>query len=147
METCFIVNPVAGKGRALKAMEKIAQKLSSLGAKVEQRLTKGVGDATRLAAEAAKEGWPLVVAVGGDGTVCEVAQGLIGTDAVMGIAPGGTGNDYCRALGMHRKKTDVVKTLATGVVRTIDCMQVDEFVGLNISTVGFDSDVVKNSAR
>lgn len=147
MKTCFIVNPVAGKGRALKAMEELAQKLTALGDTVKRFTTDRVGHATELAKAAAEEGFELVVAVGGDGTVCEVAHGLVHTDAVMGIVPSGTGNDYCRALGMHRKKTNVLHMLKNGKVRTVDCMQVNEFIGLNISTVGFDSEVVKNAPR
>ncbi len=65
----------------------------------------------------------------------------------MGIIPGGTGNDYRRCLNIPKDPAKAAKTLLLENVRTVDCMQVDEFVGLNISTVGFDSEVVRNAER
>lgn len=147
MDLCFIVNPVAGKGRALSAMDKAAEVIRAAGARFEVRRTKAVGDATTLAAEAAKEGFDRIVAVGGDGTVCEVAQGLVHTGCAMGILPGGTGNDYRRSLLLPAAPAEAANVLLTGETRTVDAMQADEFVSINISTVGFDSEVVKNAER
>jgi len=147
MQTCFILNPVAGKGRSLKAMEKAAAVFDSRNAKYEIRRTEGPGDAIRLAEKTAKDGFDLVVSVGGDGTVCEVAQGILGKDVAMGIIPGGTGNDYRRCLGIPKDPAAAARVLLDGRARAVDCMQVDEFIGLNISTVGFDSEVTRNAPK
>ncbi|MGI6151563.1 MAG: diacylglycerol/lipid kinase family protein [Christensenellales bacterium] len=147
MNTCFILNPVAGKGRSKPALAKARAVFDAAGKTYEVFESLCPGHAVELARDAAQQGFDLVVSVGGDGTVCEVAQGLIHSRAVMGIIPGGTGNDYRRCLNIPKDATKAAKTLLSGNVRTVDCMQVDEFVGLNISTVGFDSEVVRHSKR
>lgn len=100
MRICFIVNPVAGRGRSLKAMEAAGEVLDQTGHTYHIHRSSRPGEATALAAQAAGEGMDLVVAVGGDGTVCEVGRGLIRTDTALGVIPAGTGNDYCRCLGI-----------------------------------------------
>ena len=147
MNICFIVNPVAGKGRALSAVDKAAKVVREAGVRYEVRRTREAGDAVGLAAQAAAEGFDQIVAVGGDGTVCEVAQGLVGLPCAMGIIPGGTGNDYRRSLLLPAAPAEAAKVLLEGAPRTVDAMQADEFVSINISTVGFDSEVVKNAER
>jgi diacylglycerol kinase (ATP) len=147
MKTCFILNPVAGKGRSKQALEKARAVFDAAGEAYEIFESLHPEHAVELAKKASEQGFDLVVSVGGDGTVCEVAQGLVHTGAVMGIVPGGTGNDYRRCLNIPKDAEKAAKLLLSGTVRTVDCMQVDEFVGLNISTVGFDSEVVRHSKR
>ncbi len=147
MKTCFILNPVAGSGRSKPALSAARAVFDAAGKPYEVWESLGPGHAVELAKNAAQGGFELVVSVGGDGTVCEVAQGLIHSQAVMGIIPGGTGNDYRRCLNIPKDPAKAAKTLLLENVRTVDCMQVDEFVGLNISTVGFDSEVVRNAER
>jgi len=147
MKTCFILNPVAGKGRSLRALAGARAVLDAANAPYEVFESRYPGHAVELAKDAARQGFELVASVGGDGTVCEVAQGLFQTSAVMGIVPGGTGNDYRRCLNIPKDPGDAAKVLLSGKARTVDCMQVDEFVGLNISTVGFDSEVVRHAQR
>lgn len=116
MRICFIVNPVAGRGRSLKAMEAAGEVLDQAGHTYHIHRSSRPGEATALAAQAAGEGMDLVVAVGGDGTVCEVGRGLIRTDTALGVIPAGDpGNELLplcsRPTGIP---TEAAKLLLTG---------------------------------
>lgn len=113
----FIVNPVSGgkdKSRVLKTIEKQLDKSLFTYA---VHTTTAPGDAERLARESTAD---IVVAVGGDGTVNEVARSLVGTDKVLGIIPCGSGNGLALHLGISRTPSQAVQTLNEGVVTRID---------------------------
>jgi diacylglycerol kinase family enzyme len=95
----LIANPVAGFGPAATRATSAVRSLVSLGMRAELYRTKGPGDAERAAREAASA-FDLVIAAGGDGTVNEVANGLAGTRAALGVLPLGTMNIVARELGM-----------------------------------------------
>ena len=100
--TCVIYNPAAGRGRA---RARIAAALPRLGPDVTLRATAGPGHAAELAEAAAREGFARVVAAGGDGTVHEVANGLLRAarpGVVLSTLPLGSMNDYAHALGLGR---------------------------------------------
>ena len=84
------------------------------------RHTQRQGDATRFAAQAVADGASLVVAVGGDGTLHEVVNGLIGSDATLGLIPFGTGNDFARSLGLYGELDVACRAVAAGETRRID---------------------------
>ena len=86
----LIINQYAGHKEGAKAVEFVIPYLIKNGYLVEYSFTNHPGHATELASKAANDGFDLVVAVGGDGTVNEVAQGLIGTNTPMGIVPMGS---------------------------------------------------------
>jgi len=94
MKIYFIVNPAAGSGGFQKLVIKAAGHLTRLGCRVKQVETKCKGDATRLARRAVAEGFDVAVAVGGDGTINEVCNGLAGTETALGVLPAGTANVY-----------------------------------------------------
>jgi diacylglycerol kinase (ATP) len=148
MRYCLIVNPVAGGGRSLAVLEKAKQRFQAAGVDYAVRLTTSPGEAVFLAAQASSEAYDAVVSVGGDGTLCEVAHGLAGSDCTLGILPGGRGNDYCRCVDIPEKDTDrAIQILLDGHRRAVDIMRVNDLVGLNVSSVGFDEEVVRNSRR
>lgn len=97
---CFIVNPIAGAGRSAKAFARVRELLENRGADYGVAYTERPGHAIELTKAALAAGEGRIVAVGGDGTVNEVASALLGSGAVMGILPFGTGNDLCRTLGL-----------------------------------------------
>src|SRR5207248_6182029 len=76
---------------------------------VEARETQGRNPATELCREAAHEGYDVVVAFGGDGTVNEAANGLAGSDTPLSVLPGGATNVYCRALGIPAEIVDATE--------------------------------------
>ena len=118
------------------------------------QFTKGPGDAADLASAAAKDGYRFIIACGGDGTINEVANGIInsGVDAELGILPSGTGGDFRRSLGIPQGDREAAEALRNGFTKTIDVGKVT-FVDhngdeasryfLNVSSVGLAADVIK----
>lgn len=99
----FICNPTAGAGRSAHRVRAICTALEGLGATGEIRHVGKMGESRALAAEMASAGgYDVIVAVGGDGTVRQIAEGLHGSDAVMAILPLGTANVLVRELGQPR---------------------------------------------
>jgi YegS/Rv2252/BmrU family lipid kinase len=98
--TCVIYNPAAGRGRAERSLKSLP---ASLAVGVELRPTTQSGHATELARQASEEGFTKVVAAGGDGTVHEVANGVLQSgrrDTVFSVWPVGSANDFAYTLGM-----------------------------------------------
>lgn len=102
----FIVNPLSGNGVGINLSEKINGSFHNSRYTPVVVLTKNAGEATAIAQDHIKRGFTKLFAVGGDGTVNEVAQALVNTDATMGIIPIGSGNGLARHL---RIPTDIVK--------------------------------------
>jgi diacylglycerol kinase (ATP) len=102
----LVCNLRAGGGRVKRALPEVLRQLEARSLKHEVRYTDGPGHATHLARAALTEGWRLIVAVGGDGTVHEVANGMIEDDravderAVLGVVAAGTGCDFIRTFGI-----------------------------------------------
>jgi YegS/Rv2252/BmrU family lipid kinase len=113
-----IYNPAAGHRRASR-LWRVLDILSSNGLRVELAETSYAGHATILAREAARENRPLVVAAGGDGTIAEVANGIAGSGAHLGIIPLGTANVLARELGLPRAPHAVAAALAFGRTRPL----------------------------
>lgn len=119
-EAVLIINPTAGRGKAGKQVPEIRR---LLGAKAESwawHYTQKRGDATDLAREAVQSDVRLVIAVGGDGTLHEVVNGVLGSGATVGLIPFGTGNDFARALGLFGNLGTACAALTTGVVKNVD---------------------------
>ena len=95
LPTFFVINPQAGRSRVDKLVSHLRNKFSSTTCEIHTTTRKK--EATDVAREVAKS-FPFVVAVGGDGTINEVANGLIGTTSSLGILPVGSGNDFARTL-------------------------------------------------
>jgi diacylglycerol kinase (ATP) len=106
----LIVNPAAGEGRAVRLSPWLSQRLRFAGSGARLVETKAPGHARELALHAADGGHDRVVAVGGDGTVQEVVNGLLeaGPALSLGILAGGNGNDLARSLGLPHRATDAL---------------------------------------
>ncbi len=125
MGLLFIINPAAGANRARARWAAFRAELKGHGLEAEQVFTTGPGDAARQARKAAPN-YDLVVAVGGDGTVSEVADGILSCEAsraAMALIPFGTGNDVAEALGV-RTHADALRCLIAGQTKSIDAIQV-----------------------
>src|SRR6476659_3585476 len=115
--TCVIYNPAAGRGRAERLLRALPP---AIARGVEWRPTSRAGEATELARQAAEEGFAKVVAAGGDGTVHEVANGVLQSarrDTVFSVWPLGSANDFAFSLGLDQccfffKDTPPTETLA-----------------------------------
>ncbi len=144
----LIVNPVAGGGRPARALPDVQSALRAHRLEHRFEYTKSLDHARELALEAAGNG-EVAVAFGGDGLIGAVAGALKRTDGVVGILPGGRGNDLCRALGIPRKPVAACAVLASGVVRELDLGEAGERTFAGIASCGFDSVVneIANDTR
>jgi diacylglycerol kinase (ATP) len=119
----LIINPTAGRGRCARALPRIRRVLSNKGVDATYLFTGARGDAERLANESLASGASLVVAVGGDGTLHEVANALlkaVQSKATLGLIPFGTGNDFARAVGLFGSVETACIALVNGKRTPID---------------------------
>jgi YegS/Rv2252/BmrU family lipid kinase len=148
-----ILNPRANAGRALGLLPELAGALTATGWRHEIYVTTGPGDATDAARRFAEQGAELVLVVGGDGTINEVANGLLGHDRTcLGIIPAGRGADLMRSLGGHPRPLADLAGLRAAAPRRID-LGLATFVNgasrafVNVAGVGFDAEVARLTAR
>ena len=109
-----IANPEAGRRRGGFAGDSAARAVTNAGAEVELRRTERPGDAREWGAQAAGDGFDLVVAAGGDGTVNEAANGVAGTGVALAVAPAGTMNLLARVLGLPLDPAQAVARIVDG---------------------------------
>jgi YegS/Rv2252/BmrU family lipid kinase len=136
----LIVNPNAGGGRAGRLAPEVVRTLAALGLRVRAEATTSLEHARALA-RAARDAGELAAAMGGDGLTSAVAGELRGTDAVLGIVPGGRGNDFARKLGIPRDARGACRLLADGSPRAVDVALAAGRPYLGILSAGLDSDV------
>ena len=122
MRYAYVLNPQARNGRARRLWPALDTALHAAGIGGPMRETTAPGDAVAMAQDLASHA-DVVVAVGGDGTVHEVVNGLVGTGAALGVLPVGTGNDYARAIGMPSRPADAVARLVATAPRALDVGQ------------------------
>jgi YegS/Rv2252/BmrU family lipid kinase len=134
----FIVNPISGKGRK----QRIISRLKEAGHEVV--CTEYAGHAEKLAREASAH---VVVAVGGDGTVNEVARGLIGTGKTLGIIPCGSGDGLARHLGISHSFEAAINTITSGKTSPLDAGSINDRMFFSVCGVGFDAAVSENFAK
>jgi YegS/Rv2252/BmrU family lipid kinase len=136
----LVVNPSAGGGRAAKALPLVQARLRALGLDVETDATRDLEHARTLAGEAARAG-RVVAALGGDGLLGCVAGALRDVpDAVLGVLPGGRGNDFARMAGIPLDPEAACEVIAHGVPRPIDLGAAGDRAFIGIASLGFDSD-------
>jgi diacylglycerol kinase family enzyme len=140
-----IFNPVAGRRRAT-ALWRVLDLLVENGIRVEVAETRHAGHATTLAATAARAGTSMVVAAGGDGTIAEVANGLIGSTTALGIIPLGTANVLAKEYRLSTAPRAIANALAYRRTRLlwpgIARLEGDEHVFVQMVGLGFDGAVV-----
>ncbi|WP_291566581.1 MULTISPECIES: diacylglycerol/lipid kinase family protein [unclassified Clostridium] len=145
MKNLFIINPVAGKGRSLEYIDKIKNYFDDLHEEYIIEITKYKDHAIEIAKEYTSKDTYRVFAVGGDGTINEVLNGLIGSDSVLCVIPTGTGNDFVRTLYKDKDIEDVLDSLISGQEHYIDLAKSNDRYFINIASVGFDAEVVYNA--
>ncbi|WP_422933925.1 diacylglycerol/lipid kinase family protein [Sinomonas sp. P47F7] len=118
-----IVNPVAGGGRAPKVWAPVAGLLAASGAQVRTVATRTADDAGRLASEAAARG-DVVVAVGGDGIVRDVAEAVARAGGLFALVAAGRGNGFAAKLGMPSEPNALARVLLSGAERAVDLLEV-----------------------
>jgi YegS/Rv2252/BmrU family lipid kinase len=140
----FIINPVSGVYRNKNIPEKVARYIDYVQYDYTIRFTHYAGHATLIAQQAVEEGYDVCVAVGGDGSVNEVAQSLIGTETALGLIPFGSGN----GLGTHlkippRDAKGSINVLNTGKIVKIDAVKSNVRSFISNAGFGIDSSVAR----
>jgi len=139
-DVCLIVNPSAGGGRAAARLPAVEAALRRHGVSFREERTSSMEHARELAA-GARDAGETVVAMGGDGLTGALAGVLHGSEALLGVVPGGRGNDFARKLGIPEDPEAAVAVIAGGSCRTVDVALCDGRAYLGILSAGFDSDV------
>src|SRR6266571_5092778 len=120
----MVVNPAAGAGSTVRRWPQLSRRLLAEGYRFDEVVTTRPGEATEVARRASDEGRGLVVAVGGDGTVNEVVNGLLtsssGSRPKLGVLPMGSGTDLCRTFAIPKDPMRAATVLRHGASRRID---------------------------
>ena len=143
----FIVNPIAGGGKAAQAAQTAVSHIDGSRYSFSVEITRQRGDATKLALQAVAAKTDIVVAVGGDGTVNEVARALLGTDTALGIIPCGSGNGLALHIGMPLDTVKAVRIINEGKVEAIDSGTVNGKPFFCTMGVGYDAKVAYEYAQ
>lgn len=144
----LIVNPAAGGGRAGRALPEVLAALDQLGLEYRAELTRDLEHARELARAAVETG-AVAVAFGGDGLIGAVAGEVSRHDGVLGLLPGGRGNDFARMLGIPLNPAPACAVLRDGRETPLDLGLVDGKPFIGIASCGFDSDAnrIANESR
>lgn len=143
----FIVNKYAGTGYQSLVEGRILAACAKFAVECTIEFTAGPGHATELAKQGVTKKFDIVVAVGGDGTLNEVARGLLHSSTPMGIIPKGSGNGLARHLGISMKIDRALEQLLTGKVVQMDTFRLNDKLSLNVSGIGFDGHIANLFAK
>ncbi|HRI78256.1 MAG TPA: diacylglycerol kinase family lipid kinase [Cyclobacteriaceae bacterium] len=147
----FIINKYSGTGFQSKIEGRIIDSCARLKLEAILEYTQYRGHAIELARQAAAEGILRVFAMGGDGTVNEAAQGLIGTSTALGILPKGSGNGLARHLRIPLPLDRALNLLEQYNILEMDVLRINDKISVNVSGIGFDAHVAgqfgKNGKR
>lgn len=145
MKHLFIINPIAGKGTAIRYKEIIENYFCDKDECYDIRITEKEEEATDIVKNYDYSEECKVYSVGGDGTLNEVINGLIGKNASLGIIPAGSGNDFVRTYLEDSKLNNIIKDTIEGSVKEIDVGYINNKYFINISAMGFPADVNLNA--
>jgi len=149
-----IANPKSAAGSTRDRWSAIASDLRTHFGPFNVAFTKGPGDGIEIACRAAENGRPFIIACGGDGTVNEIANGILrsGNDVELGVFPSGTGGDFRRTLGMPKGTREAARALRTGETKSIDVGKVSfvdhggedaERYFLNVTSFGLAASIIE----
>ncbi len=141
-KTLVILNPAARSDKASRLRERIA----ALSGGASMRLTSEAGDAREIAAEAVREGFEVVIAAGGDGTLNEVVNGIGGSSVRLGILPVGTMNVFATELGIPQGNLERAwSVIEQGKVVEVDLPKANDTHFIQLAGVGLDAEVVRKT--
>jgi len=141
MGILVVVNPAAGHGAGLRNIPVIRENFNRLGIEHDIVTTKAPKEAIGISKEAVKKGFKVIAAVGGDGTVHEIANGIFGTDAALAMIPIGSGNDYAMANKIPRDIQIACEIIKQDNRISVDVGDINGEKYVCIGGSGFDSEV------
>jgi len=140
----FIINPISGNGKAKKRFPIIEEYLIKNNIKYEKSYTEFKGHASSIAKQVKdRNDIKAVVAVGGDGTLFEVINGLYRSNIPVGYIPNGTGNDYGRQMNISTDPLLALQRILKYDIKKIDIGRINQHYFVNVASMGFDAEVVK----
>ena len=142
----FIVNPAAARGKAVRVAKKVKDICEDQHLDYQLIYTEKSGDATKFAAES-KDQFECTVAVGGDGTINEIVNGLMGGHSKLGIIPVGSGNDFVRVMDIPLNVNKAMNILLAMKTRSIDIGKAGDRYFQNGLGIGFDAWVVEETLK
>lgn len=142
-----IINPISGVGSKRKIPRMLEEVCKEKGFSLSVAFTEYAGQASELTRTALDEGVSCIIAVGGDGTVNEIAKTMLHSDAVLGIIPKGSGNGLARELHIPMDVKRALDVIAKAHVSVIDACKASERVFFCTCGVGFDAQVSQTFAR
>lgn len=137
----FIINPISGTKKKVNLPEKIIKLVDGSRYEAEVYITKHKGDATVVVKQKLEEGYRRFVAVGGDGTVNEIAKALVDTEGILGIIPIGSGNGLARHLRIPLSLEKSMELINYGKVDAIDYGRINDLPFFCTCGVGFDAHI------
>ncbi len=138
MNLHVICNPTSGNGTGKMVLQKVKQLLNEKMISAVYHETAYPFHAMELTRLAVQEGADSVIAIGGDGTLHEVAQELTDTKTVLGIIPAGTGNDFIKSINEPLDTEKALDMILSGAVKPVDTVQINDRLFLNECGCGFD---------
>ena len=142
-QAALIYNPASGSGKPKeKQLPHLLERLHALGIEAHPTPTASPGHATELAREAVREGASLVIGWGGDGTINEMAAGMLGSSTPLGVLPGGTVNVFARATGIPRSLEAACRALGEAQPQVVPVGMAGERPFLLMAGIGLDGEVV-----
>ena len=148
LKTQVILNPIAGNYKCKRSFPVLKSKLLKRGIAHQFNFSHYSGHVKELAIQAKKQGYGKIIVCGGDGTIHEAINALVGSDVEMGVLPLGTGNDFARNLGIKEDLEFACNVLYQGKVRHVDVVKVNgkKYYG-SVGGIGFDSEVASWANR
>jgi YegS/Rv2252/BmrU family lipid kinase len=145
MKHLFIINPVAGKGKALELIPQIKKMFTGINDGYFIEVTQYPGHATEIVRSYVSNDAYRVYSIGGDGTLNEVLNGIVGSNSCIAVIPSGSGNDFFRSICSNNEYKNVLWKTVNGKEKLIDIAKVNGQYFLNISSVGFDAETSYNT--
>jgi len=142
----FIINPKAGIKPKRNASDYIHKHIDNSKFDFDIRFTECGGHATQIAADAVKSGADIVVGFGGDGTIREIAKGIIGSEVILGIIPGGSGNGFADHFKIPKRWSSAIKIINKMQFISVDTGTINEEVFIHAAGIGFDAIVSQKFA-
>ncbi|MCK5762674.1 MAG: diacylglycerol kinase family lipid kinase, partial [Clostridiales bacterium] len=143
----IIINPVAGKGKALIVKNKLLNELDKAKITYEIVISSYEGEIEKIALNVDITKFSEIIALGGDGTVVEVLNGIIDKKIKLGIIPIGTGNDFFRSIQPNIDIEDAIKKIVDDKTILSDVGKINNVYFLNVSGFGMDSYILENLKR
>lgn len=147
LKTLVIINPISGNGKQKHIANLLKQHTEKSRFQLTIEMTQYAGHAAELASKAIAEGYNLVIAVGGDGTINEIASALTFSDVAMGIIPCGSGNGLARHLGIPINAKKAVQHLNQAKINSMDTACINEHRFVNVAGIGFDALIAHQFAK